>query len=59
MPVVQLVAGITHPSGVSLPFFICSCIGLVDWSLTGNFLGFLRLVNMFFLATSDSFFGFH
>ncbi|WOH04528.1 hypothetical protein DCAR_0623937 [Daucus carota subsp. sativus] len=42
VPVVQLVAGITHPSGVSLPFFICSCIGLVDWSLTGNFLGFLR-----------------
>ncbi|XP_026450011.1 piezo-type mechanosensitive ion channel homolog isoform X2 [Papaver somniferum] len=39
LPAVQLVVGISHPSWVSLPFFICSCVGLVDWSLTSNFLG--------------------
>lgn len=39
LPAVQLVVGISHPSWISLPFFICSCVGLVDWSLTSNFLG--------------------
>ncbi|MCL7046756.1 hypothetical protein MKW94_016922 [Papaver nudicaule] len=39
LPAVQLAVGISHPSWVSLPFFICSCAGLVDWSLTSNFLG--------------------
>ncbi|KAK2976815.1 hypothetical protein RJ640_002214 [Escallonia rubra] len=39
LPAIQLVVGISHPSWVSLPFFLCSCIGLVDWSLTSNFLG--------------------
>ncbi|PPR83382.1 hypothetical protein GOBAR_AA37324 [Gossypium barbadense] len=38
-----LVVGISHPSWISLPFFIGSCIGLVDWSLTSNFLGLFRL----------------
>ncbi|PON85510.1 Piezo family [Trema orientale] len=38
----QLVVGISNPSWVSLPFFICSSIGLVDWSLTSNFLGLFR-----------------
>lgn len=42
LPAIQLIAGISHPSWVSLPFFICSCVGLVDWSLTGNFLGLFR-----------------
>ncbi|KAF3962629.1 hypothetical protein CMV_012877 [Castanea mollissima] len=42
LPAVQLVVGISHPSWVSFPFFICSSIGLVDWSLTSNFLGLFR-----------------
>ncbi|KAA8545065.1 hypothetical protein F0562_019836 [Nyssa sinensis] len=42
LPAVQLVVGISHPSWVSLPFFICSCIGLVDWSFTSNFVGLYR-----------------
>ncbi|PQM34961.1 piezo-type mechanosensitive ion channel homolog isoform X1 [Prunus yedoensis var. nudiflora] len=42
LPAIQLVVGISHPSWVSLPFFIGSCVGLVDWSLTSNFLGLFR-----------------
>ncbi|XP_058187359.1 piezo-type mechanosensitive ion channel homolog isoform X2 [Rhododendron vialii] len=41
-PAIQLVVGISNPSWVSLPFFVCSCVGLVDWSLTSNFLGLFR-----------------
>ncbi|CAL5380894.1 unnamed protein product [Camellia sinensis] len=40
---IALVVGSSHPSWVSLPFFICSCIGLIDWSLTSNFLGLFSL----------------
>nr|KJB48411.1 hypothetical protein B456_008G067700 [Gossypium raimondii] len=43
LPAIQLVVGISHPSWISLPFFIGSCIGLVDLSLTSNFLGLFRL----------------
>ncbi|MFQ6640967.1 hypothetical protein Gotur_014545, partial [Gossypium turneri] len=43
LPAIQLVVGISHPSWISLPFFIGSCIGLVDWSLTSNFLRLFRL----------------
>ncbi|CAL0320586.1 unnamed protein product [Lupinus luteus] len=39
LPAIQLAVGISHPSWTSLPFFIGSCVGLVDWSLTSNFLG--------------------
>ncbi|KAK4482248.1 hypothetical protein RD792_009399 [Penstemon davidsonii] len=42
LPAVQLVSGISNPSWLSLPFFLCSCVGLVDWSLTSNFLGLFR-----------------
>ncbi|XP_057474427.1 piezo-type mechanosensitive ion channel homolog [Actinidia eriantha] len=42
LPAIQLIVGISNPSWVSLPFFVCSCIGLVDWSLTSNFLGLFR-----------------
>ncbi|WOL18856.1 piezo-type mechanosensitive ion channel [Canna indica] len=42
LPSIQLVVGISRPSWISLPFFICSCVGLVDWSLTSNFLGLFR-----------------
>nr|KYP71537.1 Protein FAM38B [Cajanus cajan] len=42
LPAIQLVVGISHPSWASLPFFIGSCVGLVDWSLTSNFLGLFR-----------------
>ncbi|XP_020972104.1 piezo-type mechanosensitive ion channel homolog isoform X2 [Arachis ipaensis] len=42
LPAIQLVVGISHPSWDSLPFFIGSCVGLVDWSLTSNFLGLFR-----------------
>ncbi|KAL2236513.1 UNVERIFIED_CONTAM: Piezo-type mechanosensitive ion channel [Sesamum indicum] len=37
-----LASGISNPSWISLPLFICSCVGLVDWSLTSNFLGLFR-----------------
>lgn len=43
LPAIQIIVGISHPSWVSLPFFIGSCVGLVDWSLTSNFLGLFRL----------------
>ncbi|CAN6452751.1 unnamed protein product [Victoria cruziana] len=39
LPPVQLVVGIARPSWVSLPFFLCSCIGLVHWSLSSSLLG--------------------
>ncbi|RDX99269.1 Piezo-type mechanosensitive ion channel-like protein, partial [Mucuna pruriens] len=42
LPAVQLIVGISHPSWASLPYFIGSCVGLVDWSLTSNFLGLFR-----------------
>lgn len=42
LPAVQLIVGISLPSWASLPFFIGSCVGLVDWSLTSNFLGLFR-----------------
>ncbi|GAU11556.1 hypothetical protein TSUD_345470 [Trifolium subterraneum] len=42
LPAIQLVAGISHASWVSLPFFICSSAGLVDWSWTSNYLGIFR-----------------
>ncbi|KAK3164410.1 hypothetical protein QOZ80_1AG0017640 [Eleusine coracana subsp. coracana] len=42
LPASQLVVSISHPSWISLPFFVFSCIGLVDWSLTSNFLGLFR-----------------
>ncbi|KAJ3671637.1 hypothetical protein LUZ60_007716 [Juncus effusus] len=42
LPAVQLVVGISYPSWTSIPFFIFSCVGLVDWSLTSNFLALFR-----------------
>ncbi|KAK7284316.1 hypothetical protein RJT34_19061 [Clitoria ternatea] len=42
LPAIQLISGISHVSWVSLPFFICSSIGLVDWSWTSNYLGIFR-----------------
>lgn len=42
LPAVQLVVGISNSSWVSLPFFVGSCVGLVDWSLTSNFHGLFR-----------------
>ncbi|XP_015570622.2 piezo-type mechanosensitive ion channel homolog [Ricinus communis] len=42
LPAVQLVVGISHPSWASLPFFICSSVGLVYWSITSNFLGLFQ-----------------
>ncbi|CAJ2631584.1 unnamed protein product [Trifolium pratense] len=42
LPAIQLIAGISHASWVSLPFFICSSAGLVDWSWTSNYLGIFR-----------------
>ncbi|XP_076904496.1 piezo-type mechanosensitive ion channel homolog [Bidens hawaiensis] len=42
LPAVQLVVGISNTSWISLPFFVSSCVGLVDWSLTSNFRGLFR-----------------
>ncbi|RDY14846.1 Piezo-type mechanosensitive ion channel-like protein, partial [Mucuna pruriens] len=42
LPAVQLIAGISHVSWVSFPFFICSSVGLFDWSWTSNYLGIFR-----------------
>uniref|UniRef100_M4DY56 Uncharacterized protein n=1 Tax=Brassica campestris TaxID=3711 RepID=M4DY56_BRACM len=43
LPAVQLALGICNPSWVSLPFFVGSCAGLVDWSLTSNVSGLFRI----------------
>ncbi|XP_071738279.1 piezo-type mechanosensitive ion channel homolog [Rutidosis leptorrhynchoides] len=42
LPAVQLVAGISNTSWVSLPFFVSGCVGLVDCSLTSNFHALFR-----------------
>ncbi|KAK9732624.1 hypothetical protein RND81_04G011100 [Saponaria officinalis] len=47
LPIIQLGVGISHPSWVSLPYFIGSCVGLVDWSLNSNCLGLFRWWNYF------------
>ncbi|TYG69150.1 hypothetical protein ES288_D05G208200v1 [Gossypium darwinii] len=54
LPAIQLVVGISHPSWISLPFFIGSCIGLVDWSLASNFLGLFRRLSSFMQASAFS-----
>ncbi|KAI3732422.1 hypothetical protein L1987_63627 [Smallanthus sonchifolius] len=46
LPAVQLVVGISNTSWISLPFFVSSCVGLVDWSLTSNFHGLFSLVQL-------------
>ncbi|KAL9683988.1 hypothetical protein QQ045_021419 [Rhodiola kirilowii] len=46
LPAIQLIVGISHPSWVSLPFFLGSSAGLVDCSLTSNFLGLFRWWNL-------------
>lgn len=56
LPAVQLVVGISNPSWVSLPFFICSCVGLVDWSLTSNFSGLFRWWRLIWLYTAINIF---
>ncbi|KAE8722876.1 hypothetical protein F3Y22_tig00013386pilonHSYRG00118 [Hibiscus syriacus] len=38
----ELAVGISHPSWISLLFSVGSCVGLVNWSLTSNFLGLFR-----------------
>ncbi|EPS72558.1 hypothetical protein M569_02194, partial [Genlisea aurea] len=52
LPAVQLASGISNPSWLSLPFFICSCIGLVDCSLTSNFLGLFRWWKLLWIYSS-------
>ncbi|XP_043816206.1 piezo-type mechanosensitive ion channel homolog isoform X4 [Manihot esculenta] len=42
LPVVQLVAASSHPSWLSLPFFVCSSVGLINWSTTSNFLALFQ-----------------
>ncbi|XP_073309435.1 piezo-type mechanosensitive ion channel homolog isoform X2 [Primulina huaijiensis] len=54
VPAVQLVAGISNPSWISLPFFLCSCVGLIDWSLTSNFLGLFRWWKLLWLYSGFS-----
>eukprot|EP00250_Pteridium_aquilinum_P026449 c33025_g1_i1 orf=122-1024(+) len=39
LPTVQLVAAVARPCWISFPFFICSCVGLFHWAITGNFVG--------------------
>jgi hypothetical protein len=39
LPVVQLMAGVSRPSWVALPYFVCSCASLFHWSVTSNFIG--------------------
>ncbi|CAI9107931.1 OLC1v1007416C3 [Oldenlandia corymbosa var. corymbosa] len=54
LPAIQLAVGISNPSWLSLPFFVCSCIGLVDWSLTSNFLGLFRWWKLLWLYAGFS-----
>ncbi|MCO5611380.1 hypothetical protein L7F22_065633 [Adiantum nelumboides] len=39
LPTVQLVAAVARPCWISFPLFICSCVGLFHWAITGNFVG--------------------
>jgi hypothetical protein len=39
LPVVQLMVGVSRPSWVALPYFVCSCASLFHWSVTSNFIG--------------------
>jgi hypothetical protein len=39
LPVVQLMAGVSRPSWVALPYFVCSCASLFHWSVTSNYIG--------------------
>ncbi|XP_073040698.1 piezo-type mechanosensitive ion channel homolog isoform X1 [Primulina eburnea] len=43
VPAVQSVAGICNPSWISLPIVLCSCVGLIEWSLMSHFVGLFRL----------------
>lgn len=36
LPSLQLLVGASHPSWVSFPLFMCSCIGLLHWCLKTN-----------------------
>ncbi|KAL9235075.1 hypothetical protein vseg_009871 [Gypsophila vaccaria] len=47
LPIIQLSVGVSHPSWIYLPYFIGSCVGLVDWSLNSNCLGLFRWWNYF------------
>ncbi|KAD4584482.1 hypothetical protein E3N88_22083 [Mikania micrantha] len=42
LPAIQLVVGISNTSWISFPFFVSSCVGVVDWSSTSNFHGLYR-----------------
>ncbi|XP_057815209.2 piezo-type mechanosensitive ion channel homolog isoform X1 [Cryptomeria japonica] len=33
LPGLQLLVGVSHPSWMSLPFFMCSCMSLLNWCL--------------------------
>ncbi|KAL2642994.1 hypothetical protein R1flu_010581 [Riccia fluitans] len=39
LPAVQIVVGLARPSWIALPYFVCSCVGLLHWSMTSNFIG--------------------
>ncbi|BBN02016.1 piezo-type mechanosensitive ion channel component 1/2 [Marchantia polymorpha subsp. ruderalis] len=39
LPAVQIVVGVARPSWIALPYFVCSCVGLLHWSMTSNFVG--------------------
>ncbi|KAJ7571313.1 hypothetical protein O6H91_01G159100 [Diphasiastrum complanatum] len=39
LPMIQVIVGVVHPSWISFPYFVCSCAGLLHWSLTNNFVG--------------------
>ncbi|KAL3696338.1 hypothetical protein R1sor_010414 [Riccia sorocarpa] len=39
LPAVQIVVGLARPSWIALPYFVCSCVGLLHWSMTSNFVG--------------------
>lgn len=39
LPAVQLVAGIARPCWIAFPFFLFSCVWLLHWCITSNFVG--------------------
>ncbi|KAH7277309.1 hypothetical protein KP509_39G044800 [Ceratopteris richardii] len=51
LPAVQLLAAVARPCWMSFPFFICSCIGLFHWALSGNFVGLSWSWNYLLLLT--------
>ncbi|CAM6103082.1 unnamed protein product [Calypogeia fissa] len=39
LPTAQILVGVARPSWIALPYFVCSCVGLLHWSVTSSIAG--------------------